>query len=156
MHRLIFLILVLFLFACSEAEISTDNYPKISTDRQIFQKGIATWYGPNFHGRKTSSGDIYDMYCFTAAHLTMPLQTIIRVTNIKNNRTVIVRVNDRGPVNKNLILDLSKIAATNLDIPRKGSGTIEIEILGQGDNPMKKIFDVYRNLGNQDFKEKNI
>ena len=94
------------------------------------------------------------MYCFTAAHLTIPLQTIIRVTNINNNRTVIIRVNDRGPVNTNLILDLSKIAANNLDIPRKGSGKIEIEILGQGDNPMKKIFDVYRNMGNQNLQNK--
>lgn len=157
MPKSLFFIFVLLLFACSaDEEILTNNYPKISTERQIFQSGIATWYGPGFDGRKTASGDIYDMYCFTAAHLTMPLQTIIRVTNTKNKRVVILRVNDRGPVNKSLILDLSKIAATNLDIPRKGSGNIEIEILGQGENPMKKIFDVYKNLGNNNLKNTEI
>lgn len=156
MRKFIFFLFIIFLFACSDDNISTENFHSVKTKKQIFQSGIATWYGPGFQGRKTSSGEIYDMYSFTAAHLTIPLQTIIRVTNTKNDRTVILRVNDRGPVNETLILDLSKIAATNLDIPRKGSGKIEIEILGQSENPMKKIFDVYRNLGNETPNEEEI
>ncbi|MBN2893807.1 MAG: septal ring lytic transglycosylase RlpA family protein [Bacteroidales bacterium] len=150
-QNIILVFSLLFLFACSNEYDYLEQVPKVSTEKNIYQKGVATWYGPGFDGRRTSSGEPYDMYAFTAAHLTMPLQTIIRVKNTKNDRVVILRVNDRGPVNQSLILDLSKIAANNLDIPRKGSGSIEIEILGEANiNPLKKMFDVYRNLGNEE------
>lgn len=143
-----FLFLVLFLFSCSNEIGNLHSIEKVQTPRKIYQKGISTWYGPGFNGRKTSSGEKYDMYLFTAAHRELPLKSIIRVKNLNNNRTVVIRVNDRGPVNKKLILDLSKIAANNLDIPRKGSGKVEIEVLSSSKNPMKKVFDVFRNLGN--------
>jgi len=149
MKKSIFVLLIFFLIACSEKVEYIDQFPKVSTAKQIHQTGVSTWYGPGFQGRKTSSGERYDMFCFTAAHRELPLQTIIRVTNVKNHRSVIIRVNDRGPVHTALILDLSKIAANNLDITRKGSGKVELEILGGGKNPLKKIFDVYRNLGNE-------
>ncbi len=136
------------MFSCTNEIGTIHSLRKIHTHRKIYQKGISTWYGPGFVGRKTSSGEIYDMYLFTAAHRTLPLQSIIRVTNVRNKRSVVIRVNDRGPMNQSLILDLSKIAANNLDIPRKGSGKIEIEVLSWSKNPMKKIFDIYRNLGN--------
>lgn len=151
MRKFFLFITFLLLLAC-ENEKSTDLFsdiPRVKTKKEIFQKGIATWYGPGFDGKKTSSGQVYDMFAFTAAHLELPLGTIIRVRNINNNRSTIVLVNDRGPVNTSLILDLSKIAANNLDIVRKGSGKVEIEVLTTSKNPLKKIFELYRNIGNE-------
>ena len=139
---------ILFVASCNSDADLTTNYKAIKTQKLIYQHGVATWYGPGFQGRRTSSGQFYDMYKFTAAHRDLPLGSIIRVKNKENDRSVIVLVNDRGPVNTKLILDLSKIAANNLDIPRKGSGKVEIEILGTSSNPLQKIFDVYKNLGN--------
>lgn len=145
---MLFLSLVLFLFSCSNDAGIVKNSTKVKTNKSIYQVGISTWYGPGFDGRTTYSGEKYDMYAFTAAHRKLPMKSIIRVRNVKNNRSIVIRVNDRGPVQKSLILDLSRIAANNLDIPRKGSGKIEIEVLSTSKNPMKKVFDVYRNLGN--------
>ena len=83
--------------------------------------GKATWYGPKFHGKSTASGERFDMYKLTAAHRTLPFGTKVRVTNLKNNKSVIVRVNDRGPWgNKNLIIDLSRAAARKIDSERDG------------------------------------
>ncbi len=148
MKKIIFYFLTVLLLSCATTEKEFEKVKIVKTQKQIFQTGIATWYGKNFVGKKTSSGMIYDMYNFTAAHRDLPLRTIIRVTNVNNNRSVLILVNDRGPVNETLILDLSKIAANNIDITRKGSGKVEVEILASGDNPMKKIFDVYKNVGN--------
>ncbi|MEA3452541.1 MAG: septal ring lytic transglycosylase RlpA family protein [Bacteroidota bacterium] len=148
MKKMLFLSLVFFLFSCSNDMNYIDNVNKVKTEKKIYQVGISTWYGPGFDGRTTYSGEKYDMYAFTAAHRKLPMKSIIRVRNVKNNRSIVIRVNDRGPVNKNLILDLSKISANNLDIPRKGSGKIEIEVLSTSRNPLKKVFDVYRNIGN--------
>ncbi len=147
MKNLVLIFTIIFLFACdvSQSELSP---VQVEAHRIVYQRGIATWYGPGFNGRKTSSGQIYDMYKFTAAHRTLPLGSIIRVTNVENGRQVILLVNDRGPVNKKLILDLSKIAANNLDIGRKGSGKVEIEVLSSSSNPLQKIFETYKNLAN--------
>lgn len=145
--KFISIVLIFFLWSCS-ASLSDDMQQDVHTKKMIYQKGIATWYGPGFDGRKTSSGQIYDMYKFTAAHRTLPLGSIIRLTNLENNREVILLVNDRGPVNKRLILDLSKIAASNLDIVRKGSGNVEIEVLSSSSNPLQKIFETYKNIAN--------
>lgn len=147
MKNLVLIITITFLFACdvSQSELSP---VQVEAHRVVYQRGIATWYGPGFNGRKTSSGQIYDMYKFTAAHRTLPLGSIIRVTNVENGRQVILLVNDRGPVNQKLILDLSKIAANNLDIVRKGSGKVEIEVLSSSSNPLQKIFETYKNLAN--------
>ncbi len=151
MKNLYFFLITFFLLSCSSiSDEGSRNHKKVKTKKKIYQIGIATWYGPGFQGRKTSSGQPYDMYKFTAAHRDLPLGSIIRVTNVKNNRSTIVLVNDRGPVNKNLILDLSKIAANNLDIVRKGSGKVKIEILAKSTNPLEKIFNTYKNIGNQD------
>jgi len=154
MERLIFLLIVLFMFSCYDDTDETFVETQIiQTEKEVYQKGVATWYGPGFDGRRTSSGQAYDMYAFTAAHRDLPLGSIVRVTNTKNNRSTVVLVNDRGPVNTNLILDLSKIAANNLDIVRKGSGKVEIEVLATSENPLEKIFDVYRNIGNSGREE---
>jgi rare lipoprotein A len=92
-------------------------------------RGIASWYGTEFHGRRTSSGEIYDMYGMTAAHTALPLPTYVQVTNLQNGRQVIVRVNDRGPFKKNRILDLSYAAAVKLGIAEAGTGLVEVRAL---------------------------
>ena len=125
-----------------------ETYKQIVTKKNIYQTGKATWYGLGFDCRKTASGEIFDMYDFTAAHRDLQLGTIIRVTNIENHNFAIVRINDRGPVNKSLIIDLSKVVAIELDIVRVSSGNVEIEILSNSTNPLEKIFQVCRNIGN--------
>jgi len=150
MYKLLIIFAIIVISGCS-SDIAIDdiqNYPVVKIQISVFRKGIATWYGPGFDGRRTSSGQTYDMYAFTAAHLTLPLGSIIRVTNTDNQRSTIVLVNDRGPVNTSLILDLSKIVANNLDIVRKGSGKVQIEVLSSSSNPLQKIFETYLNIGN--------
>ena len=93
------------------------------------QRGIASWYGTKFHGRRTSSGEPYDMYAMTAAHKTLPLPTYLEVVNLRNNKRVIVKANDRGPFHDNRIIDLSYAAATRLGITASGTGLVEIRAL---------------------------
>jgi rare lipoprotein A len=90
------------------------------------ERGVASWYGEKFHGRRTSSGETYDMYAMTAAHKTLPLPTYVEVTNLNNGRQVVLRVNDRGPFHDNRIIDLSYTAAQKLDILRAGTGLVEV------------------------------
>lgn len=92
--------------------------------------GIASWYGPDFHGKKTSNGEIYNMHAFTAAHKTLPMNTMLRVTNLKNNRQVVVRVNDRGPFVSNRIIDLSRSAANKIDMIGAGTAPVMLEVIG--------------------------
>lgn len=94
--------------------------------------GIASWYGKRFHGRKTANGERYDMFALTAAHRRLPLGTILRVTNLANNRHVIVKVNDRGPYIRGRIIDLSVAAATELRMVTKGVSKVKIEVLSLG------------------------
>lgn len=97
------------------------------------QQGIASWYGRKFHGQKTSMGETYDMYAMTAAHPTLPLPCYVRVTNPANGKSVVVRVNDRGPFHSDRIIDLSYTAATKLDYARRGSAMVIVERLFPGD-----------------------
>jgi rare lipoprotein A (peptidoglycan hydrolase) len=89
--------------------------------------GVASWYGEPYHGRRTANGELYDMYLLTAAHRTMPLPSYVRVTNLTNRRSVIVRVNDRGPFIPGRILDLSLGAAQQLGMVRQGLANVRIE-----------------------------
>lgn len=91
------------------------------------ERGVASWYGQKFHGRATSSREPYDMYAMTAAHRSLPLPTYVRVRNLRNNRSIVVRVNDRGPFVDNRLIDLSYVAALKLDMVRDGTGLVEIE-----------------------------
>ena len=93
------------------------------------EQGIASWYGSKFHGRRTSSGEVYDLYKMTAAHKSLPLPTYARVTNLRNGRSVIVKVNDRGPFHHNRIIDLSYVAAAKLGILANGTGLVEVEAI---------------------------
>jgi len=90
------------------------------------KKGIASWYGKKFHGHRTSSGETYNMYAMTAAHKTLPLPTYVRVTHLENGKSVIVKVNDRGPFHENRIIDLSYSAAKKLGVTTKGTGIVKV------------------------------
>jgi rare lipoprotein A len=92
--------------------------------------GIASWYGPDFHGKKTSNGETYNMYDLTAAHKTLPMNTVVKVTNLKNKRSVVVRINDRGPFVKTRIIDLSYATAKRLDVVKHGTAPVILEIVG--------------------------
>ena len=97
------------------------------------QKGNASWYGKKFHGHKTSNGEVYNMYAMTAAHKTLPIPTYVRVTNVANGLSTVVRVNDRGPFHHGRIIDLSYAAARKLDYAHKGTARVEIEVLEPGE-----------------------
>ncbi|TLU67717.1 septal ring lytic transglycosylase RlpA family protein [Thalassotalea litorea] len=99
---------------------SADNYVKT---------GMASWYGKKFHGHKTSNGEIYNMYDFSAAHKTLPLPTYAKVTNLANNKSVIVRINDRGPFHHNRVIDLSYSAAFKLDMLKQGTARVKVEAI---------------------------
>lgn len=95
-------------------------------------RGIASWYGRKFHGRKTSNGETYNMYAMTAAHKTLRIPAYVKVTNLENGRIIVVRVNDRGPFVNNRIIDLSYAAAHKLGITRKGTGLVKIAVVKPG------------------------
>lgn len=97
------------------------------------QKGTASWYGPGFHGRKTSSGEKYDMYSMTAAHNVLPMNTVVKVTNLVNNKEVVVRINDRGPFIDDRIIDLSYGAAKQLGMLRPGTVPVRLAVLESRD-----------------------
>lgn len=117
MFALLFLVL---------AESSAQN-----TNSKFTQIGIASYYAGRFHGRKTSSGEIYDAKKFTAAHRTLKFGTMVKVTNLKNNKSVIVRVNDRGPFTHNRIIDISQAAAQEIDMLKTGTAQVRIEVVGE-------------------------
>ena len=89
-------------------------------------RGIASWYGPNFHGKKTSNGEWYDMYAMTAAHKTLPFGTLVKVNNLENGKSVVVKINDRGPFVRGRIIDLSKSAFIAIGDSRKGIIKVQI------------------------------
>jgi rare lipoprotein A len=105
-------------------------YVPISSVAEYKEKGICSWYGPDFHGKQTSSGEVYDMYGYTAAHRILPFNTQVRVKNPANNREIFVRINDRGPFMKDRILDLSYTGAKELGLIGPGTALIELEALG--------------------------
>ncbi len=107
---------------------STWYYP-IEEANGFRQQGIASWYGKQFHGKRTSSGEIYNMYDMTAAHKTLPLGTYVRVQNLENKRIVDVKINDRGPFVRKRIIDLSYAAAKQIAIVGPGTGPVEIMVL---------------------------
>lgn len=100
-----------------------DNY------RNYRERGTASWYGSKFHGHETSNGEIFDLYAASAAHKTLPLPTYARVTNLENGRSVVVRVNDRGPFHDDRLIDLSYAAAVKLGYMERGTAEVEVEVL---------------------------
>ena len=106
------------------------RYEPLMTHVGFSQEGVASWYGRDFHGKKTSNGEIYDMHAMTAAHKTLPLGVFVKVHNKENGQETIVRVNDRGPFVKDRIIDLSYSAAKKLGVDVKGTAPVRIEALG--------------------------
>lgn len=113
-------------------EVFGKRYYVMDSSNKFVQKGIASWYGKKFHGRRTSNGETYDMYAMTAAHKSLPLPTYVEVRNLDNNKRIVVKVNDRGPFHENRIIDLSYTAARKLDIVKKGTGLVEIRAINPG------------------------
>ena len=125
---LLALLLPLLLWAgCARRPPSTGEVPSF---RQV---GEASWYGPDFHGKTTANGERYNMLLMTAAHQTLPFNTLVRVTNLENGRAAVVRINDRGPFLKGRILDLSYTAARALGASSAGVIRVRIEVVGKAD-----------------------
>ncbi len=106
------------------------RYYPLATADGYNETGTASWYGTKFHGKKTANGERYDMYAMSAAHKTLPLPTMVRVTNLNNGRSVVVRVNDRGPFAKGRLIDLSYAAAKTLAYDHAGTAPVRVEVLG--------------------------
>jgi rare lipoprotein A len=106
-----------------------ESYTPMTEYQPYNASGVASWYGKRYHGQKTSSGEVYDMYGMSAAHTTLPIPSYVRVTNPENGRSVVVRVNDRGPFKKDRLIDLSYAAAYKLRLTEKGSGLVEVEAI---------------------------
>ena len=110
-------------------EVNGQHYYVLNNSQGYFERGTASWYGKKFHGKRTSSGEIYNMYAMTAAHRTLPLPTYARVTNLKNGLSVVVKVNDRGPFHDNRLIDLSYVAAAKLDMLSEGTAPVEVRAI---------------------------
>ena len=141
----IFSFLIFHFYSCSSSpRFTKQRYaePKISTNNSSIQKpppgkatvteGIASYYAQDFHGKKTANGEVYDMHKMTAAHRSFPFGTKVRVTNLENNKSVIVRVNDRGPFKLERIMDLSLGAAEALDMTKSGTAKVRLEVVEWG------------------------
>jgi len=116
-------------------EVFGRPYQVLSTSEGYTERGVASWYGSKFHGRMTSAQEPYDMHALTAAHKTLPLPTYVRVRNLRNNKSVIVRVNDRGPFVDNRIIDLSYAAARRIDMIEDGTSLVEVTAINPGTEP---------------------
>ena len=130
-------ILTLSLFLVILLIVSCHSVPK--KEPSNVQTGLASWYGPNFHGKTTSSSEVYNMYDMTAAHRTLPFGTYVMVTNLDNGRSVKVKINDRGPFVKGRIIDLSYAAAQVLDAVGPGVVPVKIEVLTDESPPQSSV-----------------
>ena len=110
-------------------------YPK--EDYSYSEVGVASWYGSDFHNKKTANGEKYDMHTLTAAHRTLPLPSIVKVTNLENGRSLVLRVNDRGPYAKNRIIDISKRGAQLLGFQTKGTAKVRVELMEKESKELK-------------------
>lgn len=124
-------------------EVFGKRYSVLPTSRGYKERGVASWYGKKFHGNLTSNRETYDMYQMTAAHKTLPLPSYVRVRNLRNDKSIIVRVNDRGPFVHNRIIDLSYSAALKLDMIRDGTSLVEVTAIDlespRGDHPTRQV-----------------
>ena len=123
-------------------EVLGKRYTVMPSSSGYQERGVASWYGKKFHGNLTSNRETYDMYAMTAAHKTLPLPTYVRVRNLRNNKSIVVRVNDRGPFVHNRIIDLSYAAAIKLDMIKDGTSLVEVTAINfdkpTGDRPVRR------------------
>ena len=115
------------------------TYTPMTSYAPYTRQGVASWYGKRYHGKKTSSGEVYDMYAMSGAHTTLPIPSYVRVTNPANKRSVIVRINDRGPFKHDRLIDLSYAAAYKLRLTSQGSGLVEVEWIDTSPEALQKI-----------------
>ncbi|MEX0721227.1 MAG: septal ring lytic transglycosylase RlpA family protein [Balneolaceae bacterium] len=138
----LFIFAGLFVSSCGTISRSSNNSSTFSSnDARVIESGMASWYGPNFHGKLTANGETYDMDGITAAHRTLPFGTVLLVENLDNGRTVQVRVNDRGPFAKDRIIDLSKGAAETVDMIGPGTAQVRLYLL-EGDLQNSRVTDL--------------
>jgi len=136
----IILFLIILIISCSATprfragniDRSRKNSKKISTGMEKVQYGISSYYGPKFHGKPTANGEIFDMYKISAAHRYLPMGTIIQVRNLDNNKTLRIRINDRGPYVNNRVLDCSYAAALKLGFVEQGTANIKMVVIEMG------------------------
>ena len=135
-------VLVLLLSACAPSKPPAPA-PGVPTPpaAPLSQEGVASWYGPGFHGKKTTSGTVYDQYAMTAAHQTLPLGSNVRVTNLANGKTVTVLINDRGPFVKGRVIDLSYAAAEAVDMIGPGTAPVRVDVLDTAGHRLTAIPD---------------
>jgi rare lipoprotein A len=128
-------------------QVNGRRYVVLPTAAGYVEQGMASWYGPDFHGGRTATGETYDMNAMSGAHPTLPLPTWVRVTNLDNGRSVVVRLNDRGPFSKDRIIDLSRAAAVELDMIRNGTARVEVRSLASGAPPSRPAAGYYAQAG---------
>jgi len=129
-RQLPFLIIILLSGCTGLVRFRSENGTTISgSTGRLYESGEASYYGGKFHGRKTANGEIFDSLAYTAAHKTLPFNTKVRVENSKNGKSVIVRINDRGPFAKSRIIDISVAAAREIDIIKSGKADVDVYIL---------------------------
>ncbi len=124
---------------------------EVLSQEPFTQTGVASYYGADFHGKKTSSGEPYNMWALTAAHKTIPLQTLVRVTNLATNLSVLVRINDHGPHLKGRIIDLSRGAAAKIGMIKSGTAKVKVEVVEEDPRP-----DFAKDKGNTEFYTVNM
>ena len=150
LSRYIIMSFLFFFFSCTASprfSSSNKTYSKYKYSKSKIKKstqksylnelnGFSSWYGPNFHGKLTANGEVFDQYAFSAAHRTLPLNSVVKVTNLDNGKVITLRINDRGPFidEHKRILDCSYGAAKKLEFTEKGTAKIKIEIVELGDN----------------------
>ena len=115
------------------------TYTVLPTERGYSERGVASWYGEKFHGHKTSNGEVFDMYKASAAHKSLPIPSFLRVTNLDNNRSLIVRVNDRGPFHGDRVVDLSYAAAMKLGYAERGTARVQLESIVVSDDSFRSV-----------------
>ena len=148
--NIIFFIITLMLFSCT-ASPRYSSVTKKNIKKKISKKknkksysvsdeliGMSSWYGPNFHGKLTANGEVFDEYGLTAAHRDLPLNTVVRVTNLDNGKSLIIRINDRGPYIDGRMLDCSMAAAKKLGFYHNGMANVEVDIINFGDGDYMK------------------
>jgi rare lipoprotein A len=133
------IIIIILISACGISRKGTDFAS--AENARVIENGVSSWYGPNFHGKLTANGEVYDMDGITAAHRTLPFGTILLVENLDNGKTVQVRINDRGPYAKNRIIDLSRGAAKRIDMIEAGTARVRLYLL-EGDLENSRITDI--------------
>ncbi len=136
---ILLLLTIFFLQSCGVVRSGADRTTQPSASAEtvrMLQTGVASWYGPDFHGKATANGETYNMNDLTAAHRTLPFNTVVKVDNLDNGRSVVVRINDRGPYVGDRVIDLSRKAAQDIEMIDTGTANVEIHLISEGDRPV--------------------